>query len=135
VLSNLLELYLHDLSEIFPIEVGADGHFGYENLPLYWSYPDTHFAFLIRSGACFAGFALATRGSPATDDPQDLDVAEFFVLRRYRRAGVGGARLRHPATPCAVLPMAPGRDGSDLVPASAGPGGSRLGRKRTHARQ
>jgi predicted acetyltransferase len=36
-----------------------------------------------------AGFALATRGSPAAADPEILDVAEFFVLRRYRRLGVG----------------------------------------------
>ena len=33
---------------------------------------------------------LATRGSPATDNPDDLDLAEFFVLRRsYRGCGVG----------------------------------------------
>ena len=32
---------------------------------------------------------LVTRGSPATEDPDVLDVAEFFVLRRYRRRGVG----------------------------------------------
>ncbi len=89
VLSNLLELYLHDLSEIFPIEVGADGRFGYDKLPLYWCQRDTHFAFLIRCRRRVAGFALVTRGSPATDDPEDLDVAEFFVLRSYRRSGVG----------------------------------------------
>ncbi len=89
LLSNLLELYLHDLSEAFPIEVGADGRFGYEWLPSYWSEPEKRFAFLIRSGAQPAGFALVTRGSPVTDDPEHLDVAEFFVLRRYRRAGIG----------------------------------------------
>jgi predicted acetyltransferase len=80
---------VHDLSQIFAMEVGADGRFGYNKLPLYWSEPDTHFAFLIRFRARVAGFALVTRGSPATDDPEDLDVAEFFVLRSYRRAGVG----------------------------------------------
>ena len=89
LLSNLLELYIHDLSEIFPIEVGADGRFGYEKLPSYWSEPERRFAFLIRSDARIAGFALVTRGSPVTDDPEDLDVAEFFVLRRRRRSGVG----------------------------------------------
>jgi predicted acetyltransferase len=89
LLSNLLELYIHDLSEIFAVEVGIDGRFGYENLPLYWSEHERRFPFLIRSGARIAGFALVTRGSPVTDDPEDLDVAEFFVLRRYRRAGVG----------------------------------------------
>lgn len=34
---------------------------------------------------------LAKRGSPASDDPQVLDVAEFFVLRQFRREGVGRA--------------------------------------------
>lgn len=89
LLAHLLELYIHDLSEIFPLEVGADGRFGYQRLPLYWSEPERRHAFVIKSGATIAGFALATRGSPVTDDPTDLDVAEFFVLRRYRRSGVG----------------------------------------------
>jgi predicted acetyltransferase len=89
LLANLLELYIHDLSEIFPLEVGADGRFGYPRLPLYWSEPESRHAFLIKTGATIAGFALATRGSPASDDPTDLDVAEFFVLRRHRRSSIG----------------------------------------------
>jgi predicted acetyltransferase len=40
-------------------------------------------------GVRVAGFALVTRGSPVTADPEDFDVAEFFILRRYRRSGVG----------------------------------------------
>ncbi len=89
MLSNLLELYIHDLSEIFPVTLGPDGRFGYEKLPLYWAEPAVHHAFLIKHGRHVAGFAFATRGSPASDDPEDLDVAEFFVLRGYRRSGVG----------------------------------------------
>jgi predicted acetyltransferase len=90
LLSNLLELYIHDLSAAFPdVELGADGRFGYLPLALYWSQPERRFAFLIRCDDRIAGFALVTRGSPATDDPDVFDVAEFFVLRRYRRAGVG----------------------------------------------
>jgi predicted acetyltransferase len=89
LLSNLLGLYMHDMSEMFPVEVDADGVFRYEKLALYWSKPDTHFPFLIYTGGQVAGFALATRGSPASDDPSDLDVAEFFILRGHRRMGVG----------------------------------------------
>lgn len=89
LLRNLLELYIHDLSEVFPVEIGPDGRFGYEKLPLYWAEPAVRHAFLIKCGLRVAGFALATRGSPATEDPADLDVAEFFVLRGYRRSGVG----------------------------------------------
>ena len=65
VLSNLLELYSHDMSQIFRLELRPDGSFGYDKLPLYWSEPDTHFAFLIHSDARLAGFALVTRGSMA----------------------------------------------------------------------
>jgi predicted acetyltransferase len=90
LLSNLLELYMHDLSAVFPsIALGADGRFGYSRLPLYWSEPERRFAFIIRAGEQIAGFVLATRGSPVLPDPDVLDVAEFFVLRRHRRSGVG----------------------------------------------
>jgi predicted acetyltransferase len=89
VLANLLELYAHDLSEAFALELGADGRFGYEKLPLYWSEPERRFPFLIRCGIRVVGFALITHGSPASDDPDDFDVAEFFVVRRHRRHGVG----------------------------------------------
>jgi predicted acetyltransferase len=95
LLSNLLELYIHDLSEIFALKIGPEGRFGYDKLSLYWSEPERRFAFLIRLDMRTAGFALVTRGSPVTHDPQVLDLAEFFVLRRDRRAGVGrhAARL------------------------------------------
>jgi predicted acetyltransferase len=89
VLSNLLELYSHDLSDVFALEPGADGRFGYKKLPLYWLEPESRFPFLIHAGARLAGFALVTRGSPASVDPNDFDIAEFFVLRRHRRSGVG----------------------------------------------
>jgi predicted acetyltransferase len=89
VVSNLLELYSHDLSDVFALELGTDGRFGYEKLPLYWSEPENRFPFLIRAGSRLAGLALVTRGSPVSEDPNDFDIAEFFVLRRYRRSGVG----------------------------------------------
>ena len=90
-LENLLELYIHDMSEFLPLQPGADGRFGYDRLALYWSEPATRHAFLIRSDGGLAGFALVMRGSPASDDPRALDVGEFFVLRRHRRSGIGRA--------------------------------------------
>src|SRR5439155_14301217 len=95
LLGDLLELYADELSAVFPDVVrGPDGRYGYPRLPLYWSEPDRRFAFLIRADGQVAGFALATRGSPMTEDPAVLDVAEFYVLPRYRRVGVGrGAAL------------------------------------------
>jgi predicted acetyltransferase len=94
LIANLLELYIHDLSAFFAVDIGAEGHFGYAKLPLYWSEPEIRFPFLIRVGGQLAGFVLVTRGSPATEDPRALDIAEFFVLRRHRRSGTGRAAAR-----------------------------------------
>ena len=91
LLANLLELYTHDLSAIFPVELGADGRYGYDNLPLYWQTPASRYAFLIKRGVRIAGFALATRGLQPGCAADELDVAEFFVLRAHRGAGVGSA--------------------------------------------
>lgn len=68
VLSNLLELYAHDLGDTFGLELGPDGRYGYEKLPLYWSEPDRRFPFLIRRGPHLAGFALVTQGSPGSEN-------------------------------------------------------------------
>lgn len=89
LLENLLQLYIHDLSEIFDVAIGADGRYAYDRLPRYWSDPLNHYAFLIRCNGAVAGFAMVTRGSPATDRTDDLDLAEFFVLRTHRRTSVG----------------------------------------------
>ena len=90
VLRNLLELYVHDLSESFPfVQLGKDGRFGYPDLAAYWTEPAKRFAFLIKEAGKIAGFALVTLGSPAATEPDVYDMAEFFVVRGYRRSGVG----------------------------------------------
>jgi predicted acetyltransferase len=89
LLSNLIQLYAYDLSEIYGLELGADGRFAYDHLPLYFTEPEQRFPLLIRHRGALAGLALVTRGSPASDDPRVHDVAEFFILRTHRRFGVG----------------------------------------------
>jgi predicted acetyltransferase len=88
VLRNLLELYVHDLSELVPVNVGEDGRFGYSKFVLYWSDVRRH-AFLAQVDGRWAGFALVKKGSEAGGDSEVWDMAEFFVLRRFRRRGVG----------------------------------------------
>ena len=88
VLENLIELYAHDFSEFDAIELGADGRFGYQHLPLYWSDPGRH-AFLAKVDGRLAGLVLVNTGSEITGSETVWDMAEFFVVRRYRRRGVG----------------------------------------------
>src|SRR5580692_1491697 len=49
-LENLFELYAHDLSAAFELDVGDDGRFGAGRLARYWSEPERCFPFLIRVG-------------------------------------------------------------------------------------
>jgi predicted acetyltransferase len=86
--ANLLELYAHDFSEFHPLEVDGTGRFGYPSLPLYWSEPG-RYPFLVKMGGNLAGLVLAKRGSQVSGDLTVWDMAEFFVLRGYRRRGIG----------------------------------------------
>jgi predicted acetyltransferase len=93
IMANLLELYIHDFSEFKDLEIGADGRFGYSSLSLYWSEPGRH-PFLVRVDGKLAGVVLVKRGPEVSGDEAVWDMAEFFVLRGYRRRGIG-TRIAH----------------------------------------
>lgn len=90
VLANLLELYAHDFSEFHDLELGADGRFGYRHLALYWREPGRH-PFLVKLDGKLAGLVLVKKGSEISGDNTVWDIAEFFVVRGYRRRGIGTA--------------------------------------------
>ena len=90
-LENLLQLYTHDFSEHWAGtdrgDVDAEGRFAPYPLEAYWREPGRT-PFLIREGARIVGFALVNDVSNS-GEPIDHNVAEFFVLRKFRRSGVG----------------------------------------------
>ena len=88
VLANLLELYTHDFSEFVDVKLGADGRFGYQHLPLYWA-DGKRYPFLIRADGRLAGFVFVRRGSDISSDPDVWDMTEFFIVRNFRRLGLG----------------------------------------------
>ncbi len=97
ILSNLLQLYLHDFSEFAPLEtphgeVDSEGRFPFESLDPYWR-EEAHRALLITFDDRTAGFVLLHDWS-ALDRDIDHAIAEFFVMRKYRRNGVGKATLK-----------------------------------------
>jgi predicted acetyltransferase len=93
IVANLLQLYAHDFSEFHDVEIGEDGRFVYNDLPLYWSEPGRH-PFLVWVDDKLAGFVFVKKGSEVSGNGNVWDMAEFFVLRAYRRRGVG-TRLGH----------------------------------------
>jgi len=86
LLRNLFEHYCHDMSEWFEIDTGADGRFAH-NTSSVWT--DGHEAYLARVGDSIAGFALIGNGNEWVGEIGIRDVHEFFVMRRFRRRGVG----------------------------------------------
>ena len=104
VVERLLQLYLHDFSAFADAadpygKVSDAGLFAYDHLDAYWHEPGRE-ALLLWIGPDLAGFALVNTWS-ASGRGTDKAIAEFFVLRKYRRTGVG----RHAA--CAILQSRP----------------------------
>jgi predicted acetyltransferase len=87
-LDNLMQLYVYDWSEVRPMDVGDDGRFPDYPLEAYWQDAGRH-PLLLRVDGRLAGFALVSEGSRLTGAPGVFDMAEFFVMRRYRRQGIG----------------------------------------------
>ena len=92
VLAALAELYIYDFTEFTGEDPGEDGRFPTDWLARLWAEPD-HYAFIARVDGKLAGFALIRRGSEFGDDvPGSVppwNMAEFFVMRKHRRSGVG----------------------------------------------
>lgn len=87
LLARLLQLYLHDFSEHTGWDVDERGLFHYPFLDAYRHEEGRH-AYVLRVEGHPAGFALVR-------EAERIHMAEFFVLRKFRRAGVGLAAARH----------------------------------------
>jgi predicted acetyltransferase len=91
-LANLVQLYIHDFSEFLSVQrklaVEEDGRFAdLLRLDDYWNESDRSVWF-IRAGGELAGFALLNTRSHC-HRPVDFNMGEFFVMRTFRRDGVG----------------------------------------------
>ncbi len=87
-LESLLQLYVYDLSGLFSLDVGDDGRYRTPPIDPWFIDPRNH-AFLLRVEGKLAGFALVQRRSRLTGDESITDMAEFFVLKKFRGQRVG----------------------------------------------
>lgn len=84
---NLLQKYLCELSPYFDLEVDEKGNFPYEHFEDYFSDPSRR-AYIIYDGDSVAGFVMLNKVSEFGEDI-DYSVAEFFILPKFRRTGLG----------------------------------------------
>lgn len=104
-LDNLLQLYMYDFSEMLGTDVSHDGRFDFEwlhKIDQYWEKKRWH-AFLFKVDGRLAGFAFVREVSFFSGRGDATDMTEFFVMRKYRRHGVGGQAARR------LFDMFPGR--------------------------
>jgi predicted acetyltransferase len=88
ILRNLLEKYLYEFSQYEQRSVNRLGLFGYDYLDHYWT-EDARQAFFIRAGDELAGFAMVNDQPTAAAGDCDHSLAEFFIMYKYRRQGIG----------------------------------------------
>jgi predicted acetyltransferase len=92
ILINLFEHYLHDMAEWFQFDYGPEGRYGMDTATYWNNGVEAWFAYV---GDIPIGFALVGSAGNFIGDAHARDMDEFFVVRRYRRAGVGRAFADH----------------------------------------
>ncbi|WP_437882577.1 GNAT family N-acetyltransferase [Pseudomonas sp. LRF_L74] len=97
LIRNLYQFYAYESSDWEQEDVDLDGRFYIHDphLQRYWQEPDWS-AQLILVDGFIAGFLLIERNQEPSVDA--LEFADLFVLRKYRRKGIGSAILRQVIT-------------------------------------
>ena len=93
VLRRMMQLYLYDLGTIDGWNISHEGLYGdTQKIERFWTERGRR-SFFIRADGALAGFALirdeATYAGTGTHE-----ISEFFVLRKFRRRGVGEQAAR-----------------------------------------
>lgn len=110
VVQRMLELYQHDLSDLWDQDLDEHGEYGYA-LDRYWNRAPGCHAFVVLVAGHPAGFALVDTAVRVGAHGHWMD--QFFVLRKYRRRGVGAQLAR------AVFTALPGRWEVGQMPGNA----------------
>lgn len=90
VLIQMMELYNYDFSEFSQDDLNEYGYFGYAHIDDYWNEAGRH-PFFIRVDGKLAGLVLVRSCCEHNDLPNPHNIAEFFVMKKYRKNGVGRA--------------------------------------------
>ena len=90
VIQNLMQFYIYDFSEYVKYDVDDNGLFApYPNLDDYWKETSNKFPYIIKKDDKYVGFVLVK--FIESQERMYFSIAEFFILKKYRRTGIGKA--------------------------------------------
>lgn len=93
ILKNLMQFYFYDFSEFVEAHLYKDGLFEeLPNLNSYWEEVG-RFPYLVEYNGKHAGFVLV--GEVQETDRNYFSIAEFFIMKKYRRTGLGKIVANH----------------------------------------
>ena len=92
IVRRMLELYQYDLSPFANADLNEHGEFGYAYLDHYWT-EKVRYPFLAKLAGKLVGFALVNTHRYLPES--EYSMVEFFVMKRYRRQGLGQALALH----------------------------------------
>ncbi len=87
ILRNLLEKYDYEFSQWDQRDVDRSGLYGYAYLDHYWTEANRWACFILVDDR-LAGFAMIN-AHPEIPEPMDYALAEFCIMPKYRRHGIG----------------------------------------------
>jgi predicted acetyltransferase len=93
VLRNLMEKYDYEFSQYLDSDVNNFGLYGYKYLDHYWT-DENRFAYFIKVNNKLAGFIMINNHGDIKQET-DNSIAEFFVMYKYRKLGVGTYAMKY----------------------------------------
>jgi len=89
IINNLMQFYIYDFSEYTGHDVDEDGFYKtYPGLDEYRKEENDHFPYIIKKDKKYIGFALVRKNKPGEEY---FSIVEFFIMKKYRRSGIGKA--------------------------------------------
>ena len=88
IIRHLFQLYLYDFSVYDDADLDEHGLYDYRRIDHYWT-EDTRHPFLIRVDNQIAGLVLVRELDNIAEAKADYSIAEFFIMRKYRKKGIG----------------------------------------------
>lgn len=89
LLDNLLQLYLYEFTDYTDDDLNSLGRYDYEYFESYFIDKD-RYAYFIYMGTQLVGFCMVNQHS-LLQNSYIHSIAEFFILRKYRKYGIGRA--------------------------------------------